>query len=471
MSELIEETGGHINLDRLPIGDPTLSAKEIIGNESQERMGLIIAPEDLPLLAKIAERERAPMYDVGEVTADDRFLIESKKTGERPMDFNLGDMFGSAPKTILTDTSLNPAFKQVASNDADIHQDLEAVLSLESVGCKDWLTNKVDRCVGGMMAKQQMRGTTSIALEQLRVMALDFEGTHGIATSVGHSPVSGLIDAAAGSRNSVTEALTNIVWAPLAEGLKSVSLSANWMWPANNPGENARLYQAVKSISDFAIELGINIPTGKDSLSMKQKYPDRDVKSPGTVIVSAAGNCDDIKAVVEPVFQFNQGPVFYCDLSQMDPVLGGSSWAQTKNKIGSKAPDIKDAAYVVKVFNALQEMIKAGLIVAGHDISSGGFITTLLEMCFSTPGLGAEFHLDELVQSSDLSRRLFAENAGIVFQVTDEHKAKAILEAQSIVGIKLGEIKASNVLTLVVGDKRIALTLSTIETAGSKPLI
>ena len=453
LSELIEETGGHINLDRLPIGDPTLSAKEIIGNESQERMGLIIAPEDLPLLAKIAERERAPMYDVGEVTADDRFLIESEKTGERPMDFNLGDMFGSAPKTLLTDTSLNPKFEQLASNDADIHQDLEAVLSLESVGCKDWLTNKVDRCVGGMVAKQQCAGPLQLPLNNCGVMALDFEGTHGIATSVGHSPVSGLIDAAAGSRNSVTEALTNIVWAPLAEGLKSVSLSANWMWPANNPGENARLYQAVKSISDFAIELGINIPTGKDSLSMKQKYPDRDVKSPGTVIVSAAGHCDDIKAVVEPVFQFNQGPVFYCDLSQMDPVLGGSSWAQTKNKIGSKAPDIKDAAYVVKVFNTLQEMIKAGLIVAGHDVSSGGLITTLLEMCFSTPGLGAEFYLDELVKSSDLSRRLFAENAGVVFQVTDEHKVKAILEAQSIVVIKLGEIKASNVLTLVVGDQ------------------
>ena len=442
LSELIEETGGHINLDKLPVGDPTLSAKEIIGNESQERMGLVISPKDLPLLEKIAERERAPLYDVGEVTSDHKFIIQSENTGDRPMNFDLEDMFGSSPKTVLTDQSQEISFSPIQGSDLDIHNDLTAVLSLEAVGCKDWLTNKVDRCVGGLVAKQQCTGALQLPLNNCGVMALDFEGTHGIATSVGHSPVSALIDPVAGSRNAIAEALTNIVWAPLSEGLKSVSLSANWMWPANNAGENARLYRAVKGISDFALDLGINIPTGKDSLSMKQKYPNRDVKSPGTVIVSAAGHCNNISAVVEPNFKLSEGPVFYINLSGMAPCLGGSSWAQTKNKIGNKAPDVCDAQYLAQAFNALQELIGQGLIAAGHDVGSGGLITTLLEMCFSGVNIGAQFTMDALTQENDLSTLLFAENVGVVIQVRDQQKALTLLEARGIQAVKLGSVVA-----------------------------
>ena len=163
-------------------------------------------------------------------------------------------------------------------------------------------------------------------------MALDFKGREGIATSIGHSPISGLIDPEAGSRNSIAEALTNIVWAPLMEGLKSVSLSANWMWPCKNEGEDARLYRAVEAVSDFSIALGINVPTGKDSLSMKQKYQDGEVLSPGTVIISAAANCSDITKVVEPVFKRNGGPIYYINLSKDDYKLGGSSLAQVLNR-------------------------------------------------------------------------------------------------------------------------------------------
>lgn len=460
LSELIEETGGHINLDKLPVGDPTLSAKEIIGNESQERMGLVIAPKDLPLLEKIAERERAPLYDVGEVTSDHKFVIQSERSQERPMDFDLDDMFGSSPKTVLTDQSVKSTFSALQSSDQEIHRDLEAVLSLEAVGCKDWLTNKVDRCVGGLVAKQQCSGALQLPLNNCGVMALDYEGTHGIATSVGHSPVAALIDPVAGSRTAVAEALTNLVWAPLSEGLKSVSLSANWMWPANNPGENARLYAAVKGISDFALALGINIPTGKDSLSMKQKYPDRDVKSPGTVIVSAAGHCDDISAVIEPNFKLGYGPVFYINLSGMNPCLGGSSWAQTKNKIGNQAPDISDAQYVAKTFNVVQELIKQGLIVAGHDVASGGLITTLLEMCFSGVNIGAQFNMDTLTGEVDLSTLLFAENAGIVIQVRDEHKATDLLTQNGIEAIKLGSVVSGKNLELKYQDQNLSFDIA-----------
>ncbi|MEZ4961698.1 MAG: phosphoribosylformylglycinamidine synthase [Saprospiraceae bacterium] len=419
LSELVEATGGKIDLDRLPIGDPTLSAKEIIGNESQERMGLVVSPKNLETLRNIAERERAPMYEVGDVTGDMRFTFQSSAKGDKPMDLALSDMFGSSPKTIMQDKNLLRKYADVDYDASQIQTYIRDVLRLEAVACKDWLTNKVDRCVGGLVAKQQCAGPLQLPLNNCGVMALDFDGKSGIATSIGHSPVSGLIDPVAGSRNSVAEALTNIVWAPLEKGLRSVSLSANWMWPCRNEGEDARLYDAVEAMSDFAIALGINIPTGKDSLSMKQKYPDGEVLSPGTVIVSAAGHCDDRYGIVEPVLQKNGGDIYYLNLSKDSFELGGSSFAQTRNKVGEKTQTIHDAAYFAKAFDAIQNLIKSGLVVAGHDVSAGGLLTCLLEMCFADVNLGAEIDLTQIGEA-DSVKLLFAENAGVVIQCTAE---------------------------------------------------
>ena len=345
LSELVEETGGKIDLDKLPVGDPTLSAKEIIGNESQERMGLVIGEKDIDKLKRIAKRERSPFYEVGVVTDDDKFTFESKSTGEKPMDFNLEDMFGSSPKTVMNDISIQRNYSNLEYDHSHIKEYLLNTLSLEAVACKDWLTNKVDRCVTGKVAKQQCVGPLQLPLNNCGVMALDYNGKEGVATSIGHAPISALIDPVAGSKNSIAEALSNIIWAPLEEGIKSISLSANWMWPCNNEGEDARLYKAVEGISDFAISLGINVPTGKDSLSMKQKYKDEEVISPGTVIISATGHCNDIKKVVEPVLQKNGGSIYYINISKDDYKLGGSSFAQTLSSIGNEAPTMKDASY------------------------------------------------------------------------------------------------------------------------------
>ena len=350
LSELVEDTGGNIDLDKLPVGDPTLSAKEIIGNESQERMGLVIAEKNLKTLQKIAERERSPIYMVGEVTENHKFTFESKTKGDKPMDFELEDMFGSSPKTILNDKTIIRKYKNSRYKIKNLQIYLEQVLQLEAVACKDWLTNKVDRSVGGKVAKQQCVGPLQIPLNNVGVMALDYNGKEGVATSIGHSPISGLIYPEAGSRNSITESLTNIIWAPLKDNLASVSLSANWMWPCKNEGEDARLYKAVKAISDFSIELGINVPTGKDSLSMKQKYPDGEVISPGTVIISAAGNCNEISKVVEPLVKLDKGYIYYINISQDEFKLGGSSFNQSLNTIGSEAPDVKSAPFVKKCF-------------------------------------------------------------------------------------------------------------------------
>ena len=415
LSELVEETGGLIDLDKLPVGDPTLSAKEIIGNESQERMGLVIGEKDLDTLKRIADRERSPMYAVGDITSNHRFTFESKTTGAKPMDFAIEDMFGSSPKTIMADKTINRNYADLAYSKADIATYLNQVLQLEAVACKDWLTNKVDRCVGGRVAKQQCAGPLQLPLNNVGVMALDFKGKEGIATTIGHSPVSALVDPVAGSRNAIGEALSNIVWAPLKDGLKSVSLSANWMWACKNAGEDAKLYEAVKGCSDFAIELGINIPTGKDSLSMKQKYPNDEVIAPGTVIISAGASCSDIKQVVEPVLQRNGGNIYYVNLSQDVYKLGGSSFAQILNKVGTDVPSVLDAAFFKKAFNLVQDLIKAGQIKAGHDIGSGGLVTTLLEMSFADVNLGASYDLSNLGEE-DFVKVLFNENIGIVFQ-------------------------------------------------------
>jgi len=458
LSELVEETGGHINLDKLPVGDPTLSAKEIIGNESQERMGLVIAEKHLETLNRIAERERSPMYTVGDVTGNHRFTFESKIKGDKPMDLALDDMFGSSPKPIITDLTVERHYGGISYDTNKFYDYLDQVLQLEAVACKDWLTNKVDRCVGGKVAKQQCAGPLQLPLNNVGVMALDYKGKEGIATSIGHSPISGLINPEAGSRNSITEALTNIVWAPLKDGLKSVSLSANWMWPCKNEGEDARLYEAVQAISEFAIDLGINVPTGKDSLSMKQKYPNEEVISPGTVIISAAANCNDISKVVEPVFQKNAGDIYYINISQDNFKLGGSSFAQIMNKIGSNTPNVKSAAYVKTVFNTIQKLIKDEQIVAGHDVASGGLITTLLEMCFADSNLGAELDLSDLNQK-DSFKILFAENAGIVFQAKDA-SVEAILNEANIEFFNIGKVTESDVLSIINDTDVFTMTVS-----------
>lgn len=458
LSELVEDTGGIIDLDKLPIGDPTLSDKEIIGNESQERMGLVIAEKHIDILQRISDRERSPMYTVGDVTGNDRFTFESKTKGNKPMDLDMEDMFGSSPKTIMVDKTVDRTYEPIIYQKDKFYDYLDQLLQLEAVACKDWLTNKVDRCVGGKVAKQQCAGPLQLPLNNLGVMALDYRSYEGIATSIGHSPISGLINPIAGSRNSITEALTNIMWAPLKDGLNSISLSANWMWPCKNEGEDARLYEAVKAISEFAIDLGINVPTGKDSLSMKQKYPNEEVIAPGTVIISAAANCNDITNVIEPVFKKQAGNIYYINLSQDNFKLGGSSFGQIVNKIGSEAPNVQDASYIKNAFNTIQNLIKQHKIVAGHDVASGGLITTLLEMCFADRNIGAELDVTDLAEK-DSFKVLFAENAGIVIQSKDT-SIETILKDANIEFFNIGKVTESDVLSIINGTDVFTMTVS-----------
>jgi phosphoribosylformylglycinamidine synthase len=453
LSELVEATGGKIDMSKLPIGDPTLSAKEIIGNESQERMGLVLRKGDVDMLRRIAERERAPIYVIGEVTGDHQFTFINPETGEKPIDIPLTALFGKPPKTVMNDVTVEPSFQEISYNKNNIQEYIEQVLSLEEVGCKDWLTNKVDRSVTGRLAKQQCAGPLQLPLNNLGAITLDYRGKYGMATSLGHAPAAGLIDPAAGSVLSIAESLTNIIWAPLKGKISGVSLSANWMWPCRNPGEDARLYDAVRAASDFAIDLGINIPTGKDSLSMTQKYPDDVVYAPGTVIISAAAEVTDIRKIVEPVIVNDPyTSLLYIDMSRDSLNLGGSCFGQTINRIGKRAPTVKDPLYFAEVFNTIQDLIVKGKILSGHDISAGGMITTLLEMCFANTSGGLTVNLTAL-DEEDTVKILFSQNPGIIIQVKDENEVAEILLEHGISYFSIGHPVIDRTLIVTNGGE------------------
>ncbi|MBR1401242.1 MAG: phosphoribosylformylglycinamidine synthase [Prevotella sp.] len=456
LSELVEECGGEIDMTKLPIGDNTLSSKEIIANESQERMGLLIDEKHIEHVRRIAERERAPLYVVGETTGDAHFSFK-QGDGVRPFDLDVAQMFGHSPKTVMVDKTVERHYQNVEYQQDKLKEYVERVLQLEAVACKDWLTNKVDRSVTGKIARQQCQGEIQLPLSDCGVVALDYRGKKGIATALGHAPQAGLASPEAGSVLSVAESLTNIVWAPLSEGLNSVSLSANWMWPCRSQqGEDARLYSAVKALSDFCCSIGVNVPTGKDSLSMSQQYPNGEkIISPGTVIVSSGAEVSDIRKVVSPVIVNDKNSsLYHVDFSFDVQRLGGSAFAQSLGKVGDDVPTVTNPDYFVDCFNAIQELVRRGWIMSGHDISAGGLITTLLEMTFANKTGGMHINLHNL-GGDDVVKNLFAENPGVVIQVSDQHKfeLKDLMEDLGVGYAKIGYPTPDNRALIIKKDE------------------
>ncbi|MDR2889998.1 MAG: phosphoribosylformylglycinamidine synthase [Alistipes sp.] len=470
LSELVEATGGRIDMEQLPVGDPTLSAREIVGNESQERMGLVVDRAALDYLRRVSERERAPMYVIGEATGDGRFTFINNETGERPIDWPLEFMFGKPPRTIMTDSTLRELFKPLVYDSSRVVEYIERVLRIEAVACKDWLTNKVDRSVGGRVAMQQCVGELQLPLNDCAVVAFDYQGVAGIATSIGHAPVAAMIDPAEGSRLAIAESLTNLVFAPLAQGLSGVSLSANWMWPCKNPGEDARLYKAVEAASEFAISLGINIPTGKDSLSMTQKYPDGErVLSPGTVIITAAAEVSDVKKSVGAALKHTASDIVYVDMSRGSGFeLGGGSFAQVVGAVGDTTPSVPDATYFARTFGAVQKLVRDGAVLSGHDVSAGGLVTALLEMTFADNHSGIDVDLSKLTaitesntscggnadggctskRETDLIKLLFSEKPALLLQVADGAKIAAELKSQGVDAVTIGAVNFERRFTI-----------------------
>lgn len=473
LSELVEETGGEIDMSALPVGDPTLSAKEIVGNESQERMGMVIREKDIAEVREIAARERAPFYVVGHTTGDHKFVFK-QSDGVCPIDLEMSDMFGKAPKTIMKDKTVSRSYSDPDLSGLSLGQLAKDIMGLEAVACKDWLTNKVDRSVTGRVARQQCQGVLQLPLSDCGMVALDYTGRHGIATSIGHAPQAALADSAAGSILAVAESLTNIVGAPLAKGLKSVSLSANWMWPCKNEGEDAALYRAVASCSDFVCRLGINIPTGKDSLSMTQKYGDDKVYAPGTVIISAAGETGDVRKAVSPVVANKKNTrLIYVDFSSAALAMGGSALYQSMGRIGSHVPTVSDVERFKSTFDAIQRLVRRRSILAMHDVSAGGLLTTLLEMTFANTKGGLKINLDGFKDfgEKDIVKMLFAENPAVVIQVNaaSEKSICDVLSQADARYFTLGQPIAERVVDVTLGDINEKFDIMELRNAWYRP--
>ncbi|MCY4419578.1 MAG: phosphoribosylformylglycinamidine synthase [Cytophagales bacterium] len=446
--ELLESSGAKIYTSLFPLGDESLSDKEILLNESQERMGLVIAKEDIDLAFKMAARENVPMYVVGEVGKDKRIcFFPSREEEAMPLDLEVKDMFPSfSPKKISQKFS-SPVLDPIKIDDTQIVQDLPHILSTETVGSKDWLTNKIDRCVGGRVAKQPTCGPLQLPLNNLGVVASEFGSSpKGLGIGIGQAPASGLLCPEAGACLALAEALGNLVWAPMEKGIRSISLSANWIWP-NQENDYALLYRAVQALSDFAIRLGIPIPTGKDSLSMVQRYPDgKLIPAPGTLIITGLAKISSVRQVVEPVLQEDmETEIWYLPLSK-NYELGGSQWSVIREQEGIP-PSLLPPEYIVRAFHFLQQLIQEDKIRAGHDVSSGGLLSTLLEMCYPQPNtIGMAIKWYDFLPFDSLSKILFSEAPGWIVQVPTNIRFRAIAKKANVHAYHIGRPTPNPVL-------------------------
>ncbi|XP_057663303.1 phosphoribosylformylglycinamidine synthase [Diorhabda carinulata] len=421
LKELVEPVGGIIYANRFELGDPTINVLELWGAEYQENNALLCKKEDLKLLKSICDRERCPINIVGEVTGTGRVVLALDETQKvTPFNLELEHVLGKMPQKVF-----NLQRKPVISKPVElpkalsIYQSLQRVLRLPSVGSKRYLTNKVDRCVTGLIAQQQCVGPLHTPLADVAVTAISHFGYEGIASSIGEQPIKGLVNTAAGARMTVVEALSNLVFAGISN-LRDVKCSGNWMWAAKLPGEGAALFDACKAMCDLMSELGIAIDGGKDSLSMAARVGKETVKAPGTLVVSTYAPCPDVRKVVTPDFKApsmgKTGNILFVDLSGGDSRLGGSALAQVFGQLGQEAPDLHNAKDLINAFNATQQLIKDGSILAGHDVSDGGVIVCLLEMCFA--GM-CGMEVDVQHRQGKPLNILFAEEVGWVLEVLD----------------------------------------------------
>ena len=448
VKEIIYPAGAKIDVRKIQLGDDSLSVLEVWGAEYQEQNALLLKPEGVDLFRQICEREKVPFAVIGEITGDGYILLIDETDGSTPVNLDLAKILGDMPqKTFHMNRIPAETTPLVLPQDLNLMDALERVLRLLSVGSKRFLTNKVDRSVTGLIARQQCAGPLQLTVSDVAVIAQSHFGLTGAAISIGEQPVKTLLDASAMARMSLGEALTNMVWAKIS-ALEDIKCSGNWMWAPKLPGEGAKLYDAATALSDILVKLGIAIDGGKDSLSMAAQVKDpsgnaETVKSPGTLVISAYATCPDITKVITPdIKQPGLSRLMYIDLGNGKNRLGGSALAQVYNQIGNDSPDVEDPISLKRAFNAVQQFIDKGLILSGHDRSDGGLIVTLLEMAFAG-NCGMEIDVsaeagkrgsgeakDGVSELSSLPYfvlpNLFSEELGLVFEYMPETEEEII---------------------------------------------
>jgi len=459
LTEIVEPAGGRIEIRNIQIGDKTLSVLEIWGAEYQERNAFLIEPKRLDEFKAICKREKVNCEVLGEITGDGKIVVHDKKDDSTPVDLDLSKILSKIPqKTFkLERISAKLAPLKLPEN-LSVEEALKLVFKLPSVGSKGFLVRKVDRSVTGLISRQQCCGPLQLPVSDTAVTAQSHFGLSGAATAIGEQPIKILVNPKAGARMAVAEALTNIVWALISD-IKDIKCSVNWMWAAKLPGGGAALYDAAVSLSRIMTDVGISADGGKDSLSMAAQAGDEIVKAPWQVVVSAYASMQDITMVVTPDIKSpGKSKLMLIDLAPGKSRLGGSALAQAFGQIGSRSPDVDDPAMLSNAFKAVQKMIKRNLILAGHDRSDGGLITTIVEMAMSG-NCGIEV---KIPKDKEIIPQLFAEELGLVLEYFPENELEisAILAEAGVSFVILGTTQREQRVVVCHGDK-IKLNTST----------
>jgi phosphoribosylformylglycinamidine synthase len=438
LKELVEKTGGKIELRHIKLGDPTLSVLKIWIAEYQERCGFLIPLERIEEFKSICEREKVNCEILGEVTGDGRFVVHDERDDSTPVNLNLAKVLGNMPQKTFKDERIESLLKPLELPDQlPVEEALSRVLRNLAVGSKRFLTNKVDRSVTGLIARQQCCGPLQLTVGDVAVIAQSHFGLTGAATSIGEQPIKMVVNPKAGARMAVGEALTNIVWAQIS-GLEDIKCSANWMWAPKLPGEGAALYDAACAMRDLMIQLGIAVDGGKDSLSMATRVGEEIVKSPRELVISTYATMPDITKVVTPDIKSpGHSQLIFIEITKDQVRLGGSALAQVYGQIGNDSPDVDDPDMLKRAFRAIQKLISENLILAGHDISDGGLITTFLEMAFAG-NCGLKIRMGGPWSPLE---RLFAEELGAVIEchVRDVRRVLEILDSFHLRSTLIGE--------------------------------
>ncbi len=453
LKELVEKAGGRIELRRIKLGDPTLSVLKIWIAEYQERCGFLIPFERIEEFKSICKREKVNCEILGHVTGDGRFIVHDEQDDSIPVNLNLEKVLGNMPQKTFQDKRIEVIFNPLKLPDSlTMEEALWRVLRDLSVGSKRFLTNKVDRSVTGLIARQQCCGPLQLTVGDVAVIAQSHFGLTGAATSIGEQPIKMLVSPKAGARMAVGEALTNIVWAKITR-LEDVKCSANWMWAPKLLGEGAALYEAACAMRDLMIELGIAVDGGKDSLSMAARVGEEIVKSPRELVISAYAPMPDITKVVTPdIKKPGQSQLIFIDLANGKARLGGSVLAHVYGQVGDQSPDVDDPEVLKQAFYAIQKLISENLVLSGHDVSDGGLITTLLEMAFSG-NCGLKI---EMKGPWTVFERFFAEELGAVIECDRKDMARVfeILDSFHLQSILIGEtIEEKRILVVYNGQK------------------
>ncbi len=421
MPELVSDggRGGNFNLRDILSDEPGMSPLEVWCNESQERYVLAVAPEKLALFDELCQRERAPYAVIGEATEEQHLSLSDSHFDNKPIDMPLDVLLGKTPKMTRDVTRQQAKGDALQRNGITVADAVNRVLHLPAVAEKTFLISIGDRSVTGMVARDQMVGPWQIPVANCAVTTASLDSYHGEAFALGERAPVALLDFAASGRLAVGEALTNLA-ATAIGSLKRVKLSANWMAAAGHPGEDAGLYEAVKAVGEeLCPALGITIPVGKDSMSMKTRWQqgneEREMTSPLSLVITAFARVEDVRRTVTPQLQAEQDNLLLLvDLGNGANTLGATALSQVYRQLGDKPADVRDAAQLAGFFNAIQTLVSEQKLLAYHDRSDGGLLVTLAEMAF-TGHCGIEADIAAL--GSDALAALFTEELGAVLQI------------------------------------------------------